>query len=131
MYIFYGLAINISNFLEARENQNDLYDAKSSHAAIKNICQQFINSPISNFQKAPRGNGVDIWLQKDGRDYFFDTKTVQPNVGDLKKFLRQIIYWYAFFYSKNPTGNAEGRIVFLIIRIQVIFGSIVKLAEDL
>lgn len=107
-----SLSSTLQIIIEARENQNSLYNAQSSHAAIKNICQQFINSPISNFQKAPRGNGVDIWLKKNNTDYFFDTKTVQPNVGDLRKFLRQVLYWYSYFYSKHPSGNAIGRIVF-------------------
>ncbi len=107
-----SLASILQIVIEARINQNQLYDAKSSRDAIKNICQQFINSRISNFQKAPRGNGVDVWLQKDEIDYFFDTKTVQPNIGQLKSFLGQLLYWYAFYYSQNPGGNAVARIIF-------------------
>lgn len=107
-----SLSSTLQVVIQARESQNNLYDAKESQEAIKNICKQFINSPISNFEKAPRGNGVDIWLQKAGIDYFFDTKTVQPNVGDLRKFLRQLLYWYSFYYSKHPKGRAIGRIVF-------------------
>lgn len=98
--------------IEARENNNGLYNAESSHEAIKFNCQQFIANPISKFQKAPRGYGVDIWLKKDGVNYFFDTKTVQPNVGNYHKFLSQVLNWYAYFYARYPTEKAEGRIVF-------------------
>ncbi len=107
-----SLSSTLQIVIEARENQNGLYDAKTSHDAIKSICQQFINSPISNFKKPPRGNGVDVWLQKNGVDYFFDTKTVQPNVGALKSFLTQILHWYAYYYSRYPTGTGIGRIIF-------------------
>jgi len=50
--------------------------------------------------------------QKNNINYFFDTKTVQPNVGSYSKFVEQILNWYAFFYAKNPTGKAVARIVF-------------------
>jgi len=107
-----SLSSTLQIVLEARENPNSIYNARTSHAAIKDICQQFIHSKIESFQKAPRGNGVDIWLNKNDTDYFFDTKTVQPNVGDLRKYLRQILSWYGYYYAKHPTGNAVGRIVF-------------------
>lgn len=106
------LSSTLQIIVDSRESQNQMYNGVSSHDAIKAICQQFISHPINSFIKPPRGNGVDVWLQKDGIDYFFDTKTVQPNVGDFKKFLRQILHWYGFFYSKNPSGTAIGRIVF-------------------
>lgn len=106
------LGSTLQIIIESRESRNEIYDGNSSHEAIKNICKQFEIHKITDFSKPPRGNGVDVWLQKDGIDYFFDTKTVQPNVGDFKKFLRQILFWYGFFYSKNPSGTAIGKIVF-------------------
>jgi hypothetical protein len=107
-----SLSQTLQVIIEARENQNDLFNAALSHSTIRNNCQQFINSPIRDFRKAPKGNGVDIWLKKNDINYFFDTKTVQPNVGDFRKFLRQILHWYAYYYSKNPNGKAVAKIVF-------------------
>lgn len=102
----------LHNIIESREKGTGIYNAQESHIAIKHICQQFIANPLGNFQKAPRGFGVDIWLEKNGVNYFFDTKTVQPNVGSYHKFLSQVLNWYAYFYAQYPTGLAEGRIVF-------------------
>ncbi|WP_158795520.1 TdeIII family type II restriction endonuclease [Pedobacter sp. L105] len=106
------LANTLQTIIATRVANTGMYDARSSHDTIKHFCQQFIVTPISNFENAPRGFGVDIWLKKDGINYFFDTKTVQPNVGNYNKFLSQILNWYAYFYSQNPLGNAEARIVF-------------------
>jgi len=39
-------------------------------------------------------------------------KTVQPNLAALKSCLKQVLTWYAYFYARNPTGNAQSRIVF-------------------
>jgi len=107
-----ALSNTLQNIVQARQQNNGQYNGVSSHSAIKAVCQQYINSPIGSFIKAPTGSGVDIWLQKNGMDYFFDTKTVQPSVGAYDKFLTQILNWYAYYYSKHPTGNAEAKIVF-------------------
>lgn len=107
-----SLGNTLQTIIESRSNRTGLFDAKSSHLEIKRVCQPYSINPIADFQKAPRGFGVDIWLIKKGVNYFFDTKTVQPNVGSYNKFLSQVLNWYAYFYSRNPKGNAEARIVF-------------------
>lgn len=106
------LSNTLQGIIEDRKKGAGLYDASSSHREIKRICQPLINRPIDSFEKPPKGRGVDIWLQKDGVDYFFDTKTVQPNLSALTSCLEQVLSWYAFYYSNNPKGQAEGRIVF-------------------
>jgi hypothetical protein len=102
----------LKEIIEAREQNNEQYNALTSHDTIKKVCQQFIKYPIPDFKKAPKGSGVDIWLEKDGNNYLFDTKTVQPNLKAFTGFLAQILTWYAYFYSKNPTGHVIARIVF-------------------
>lgn len=102
----------LSNILEDRKGQQPSYNGESSHEAIKDACQRFIDSPITEFTKAPTGYGVDIWLRRDGQNYFFDTKTVQPNVGTLARCMEQVLNWYAYFYARYPKESAEGRIVF-------------------
>lgn len=37
---------------------------------------------------------------------------MKPNVGDFKKYLRQIYHWYAYYHSQYPKGTAVARIVF-------------------
>ena len=107
-----ALGNTLQIILESRILQNGQYNASTAHSAIKQVCQQFINNPIQGFGPPPRGSGVDIWLQRDGIDYFFDTKTVQPNIAKFREFLSQLFNWYAYFYSGNPNGNAIAKIVF-------------------
>lgn len=97
---------------EGRINKNYLYSAVYCHDRIREVCQGFIQQPINEFVAAPRGFGVDIWLKKDGVNYFFDTKTVQSNVGGYTKCFNQILNWYAYFYSRYPERHASCRIVF-------------------
>ena len=107
-----SLSNEIQIILDDRNNVGSRLNAQSSHDKIKDICQSFISRPISEFGYPPRGKGVDIWLVKDGVNYFFDTKTVQPNLKDFAGFLDQILNWYAYYYSQYPTGTAVARIVF-------------------
>jgi hypothetical protein len=102
----------LQTVLEERIKAGGLYDAKKSHKAIKDICASFKKNPIENFIKPTTGKDVDIWLRKNGINYFFDTKTVQPNISALNSFVDQVLHWYAYFYSRYPTGKAEARIVF-------------------
>ena len=107
-----NLANTLNNIIADRKGNSPIYSATTSHDEIKRVCQAFVKSPITSFETAPKGFGVDIWIRKDGTDYFFDTKTVQPNVGGYTKFMEQILTWYAYYYSRFPTGNAKARIVF-------------------
>lgn len=102
----------LQSIIDDRKKNGGLYDANSSHDEIKRICQSFLKRPIKSFEAPPKGKGVDVWLEKDGVNYFFDTKTVQPNLPALMGCLEQILYWYAYFYSKEPQGTAVARIVF-------------------
>jgi hypothetical protein len=97
---------------EGRLSRNDLYTANYCHDRIREVCQGFIQQPITEFVTASRGFGVDIWLRKDGINYFFDTKTVQSNVGGYTKYFNQILNWYSYFYARYPQGRAKCRIVF-------------------
>ena len=37
---------------------------------------------------------------------------MQPNLGGFTRFLRQVLNWYAYFYSKFPQGEIQARIFF-------------------
>lgn len=97
---------------EGRLNKNRLYSAQYCHDRIKEVSQAFVQQPINEYITAPRGFGVDIWLRKDDINYFFDTKTVQSNVGGYTKCFNQILNWYSYFYSRYPEQTASARIVF-------------------
>ncbi|MCT4614726.1 MAG: TdeIII family type II restriction endonuclease [Marinifilaceae bacterium] len=98
--------------IDERKRKSGIFDANSSHDEIKKVCQVFVNRPIDKFEQAPKGRGVDIWLRKENIDYFFDTKTVQPNLSALVSCMEQVLNWYSYYYSKYPNNNAVARIVF-------------------
>lgn len=102
----------LQSIVEDRKKGGGLYGADSSHDEIKRICQSFILRPVESFEAPPKGRGVDIWLEKNSINYFFDTKTVQPNLSALTGCLEQVLSWYAYYYCKYPTGTAVSRIVF-------------------
>lgn len=106
------LSNTVQNLIEGRNGRDALYTATFCHDRIKEVCQTFLRTPIHEFSPAVRGFGVDIWLRKDGVDYFFDTKTVQPNVGSYGRYFVQVLNWYAYFYSRFPSGTAVAKIVF-------------------
>ncbi len=102
----------LQNIIDDRKADSGVYDAVGSREAIKAACQTFKRNPIDSFKKPKSGRGVDVWLVKDDVNYFFDTKTVQPNLSTLTGCLEQVLGWYAFYYSQFPSGQAVGRIVF-------------------
>jgi hypothetical protein len=102
----------LQTIVDDRKKKDSSYDAERSHTEIKKVCQTFVKRKIESFEPAPKGFGVDIWLKKNNVNYFFDTKTVQPNLGALTKCMEQVLNWYAYFYSRYPTEIAESRIVF-------------------
>lgn len=98
--------------IEGRNNRNAQYNADHCHDRIREACQIFLRNPINDFVLPPRGFGVDIWLKKNDVNYFFDTKTVQANVGGYARCFSQVLNWYAYFYSRYPDQNSSARIVF-------------------
>ncbi|MFV8378816.1 TdeIII family type II restriction endonuclease [Flavobacterium sp. LB3R33] len=102
----------VQTLIDGRNNRNPLYNALHCHDRIKEVCQNFSINPINDFALPPRGFGVDIWLRKDDVNYFFDTKTVQANVGTYAKCFSQVLNWYAYFYSRYPNQQSFSRIVF-------------------
>ncbi|MGB1018197.1 MAG: TdeIII family type II restriction endonuclease [Chitinophagales bacterium] len=107
-----NLSNTLQTIIDERKRNSGVYDATSSHSTIVSVCQSFLQRPIDSFEPAPKGFGVDIWLKKEDVNYFFDTKTVQPNIGQYSKFVEQILNWYSFFYSRYPSQKAQARIVF-------------------
>lgn len=97
---------------DGRISKNQLHTAEYCHDRIKEVSQNFLSQPLTEFVKARRGFGVDIWLRKDDINYLFDTKTVQSNVGGYSKCFDQILNWYSYFYARYPDQQAFARIVF-------------------
>jgi hypothetical protein len=91
-----------------RTHSRGRFNAKTSKKAIKEL---FDNYNPTSWEKAPSGKGVDIWMKRDGINYLFDSKTVQPNTGNFKDFCEQILTWYYYFFSKYDEP-LEAKILF-------------------
>ena len=63
-----------------------------------------------NFSKPPSGTGVDIYLLKNNIEYAFDVKATQPNMGDFKRFNKQLLEWYSYRFAENPDADFFARI---------------------
>ncbi len=107
-----NLSNALTTIIDERKRKGGAYTAISSHKELRKVCQIFLRRKIESFEPAPKGRGVDIWLRKGNVNYFFDTKTVQPNLGNLTDYTEQLLTWYAYFYSRYPKARAQARIVF-------------------
>jgi len=68
------------------------------------------------YKSITKGDGVDVLIEKDGKEYAFDIKTVQINAGSGVKYNKTILKWYAYRHyqmnSVNENYEFEARIVF-------------------
>lgn len=84
----------IASFLEKKKNNPSLKISE-----FEESLRQFIevnNITVSTYQKMPKGEGVDIWLKKEGREYLIDIKTTQINAGSGPKFTTNMLNWVAY-----------------------------------
>ena len=102
----------VEQIYDERVRQTGTYCALRSKQKIQSACQVFAITPSTKWEKPPSGSGIDLWISKDGKEYIFDTKTVQPNVGSFVRYLRQILNWYSYFFAQFPLATLEARIVF-------------------
>lgn len=105
------LAIELGSLISLRENKTTWISASECKRRLQEICSK-INTNGIKYVPPASGTGVDIFLKKDGIYYAFDTKTVQPNVGSLKSFNKQILEWYAYSVCKNPEIQIECKIAY-------------------
>lgn len=88
----------IRNRISSFANQKNL-DNSLSHATFFNQLIEYIeeeNISANEYQQIPKGEGVDIWLEKDGKEYLIDIKTTQINAGSGPKFNNNLLNWYAY-----------------------------------
>jgi len=95
------LANILSLLISARESRTTWVDIEECKRQMKLACNS-IDRINTDYIRPPAGTGVDIFLKKDDKFYAFDTKTVQPNLGSIKSFNKQLLEWYAYSICKNP-----------------------------
>lgn len=95
------LAQELSKIISLRESKSTWIDASECIARLKNVCNRIDRSSLE-YIAPPAGTGVDILIRKNNKYFAYDTKTVQPNLGSVKGFNKQILEWYAYAICKNP-----------------------------
>lgn len=64
------------------------------------------------FSSISGGDGIDLWLAKDGQEYIFDVKTVQINAGNGNSFTQKVMEWYAYRLLANPSVDLKVAMAF-------------------
>ena len=103
------LASELATIAALRENRSTWITIDECVTRLREVCRN-INRDKLSYVSPAAGTGVDIWIKKGSKEYAFDTKTVQPNVGDIKKFNRQILEWYAYRLCKDPEVDIQCKI---------------------
>lgn len=98
-----------------RNYLSDLSDKKKNNPSLKlsdfeESLREFINTnnvKPKDFQKIPKGEGVDIWLKKDNIEYLIDIKTTQINAGSGPKFTTNMLNWIAYQLLKDNSIKSK------------------------
>lgn len=99
------------NFLKTDRENNTLSTKECKKRLISAASQVKKSNNNLKYTSPPAGNGVDIYLLKEGKEYAFDLKTTSPNKGDFKKFNIQLLEWYAHRLCRDPDVEFEARII--------------------
>lgn len=106
-----SLSDELGNLIRLRENMNTWVSIKECKKRLRNVCEK-INKSGLEFVPPAAGTGVDVYFKKGSTEYAFDIKTVQPNVGNIKSFNKQILEWYAYRICKNSDVSIECKIAY-------------------
>ena len=122
-----GFQVIEQNILEPKpfpdliyQEMNSLDTQRKNNTLSTNECKKRLRSAALQVKKLNNnlkyispspGNGVDIYLSKQGKEYAFDLKTTSPNKGDFKKFNTQLLEWYAYRLCRDPDVDFEARII--------------------
>ncbi|MDP3093145.1 MAG: TdeIII family type II restriction endonuclease [bacterium] len=105
------LATELATITTLRENKGTWISVQECAKRLKKICEHLSKIGIQYIAPAP-GTGVDIYFSKEGTEYAYDIKTVQPNLGSIKSFNKQILEWYAYRIFKDPEVTIECKIAY-------------------
>ena len=92
----YGVGGVISSEQHATINGivSDLRAGKRK-AAINKEIQEILNSSAKNGKFQKSGNIADFYMMKNGQEYFFEIKTVKPNIDVFEKSKTKLLEWVA------------------------------------
>jgi len=102
---------SISKWKEQREKAKNNIELKGFIAEVTEIVKNIDTSEIK-YEKITKGEGVDIWIVKNGVEYLFDIKTNQINAGGGLKHNNTIMDWYAYRILQDSNVNVQCKIAF-------------------
>lgn len=105
------LKIELDRLISIRENIATWLPTTNCVINLKEVSRKAANLSVL-YVNPSAGTGVDLRLRKNGKEYAFDIKTVQPNVGSIKSFNKQIMEWYAYSIYRNPEIEIECKIAY-------------------
>lgn len=93
----------IDKWASVREESDDEISLKKYVEELRKVRKKLdIDKENIEYVKLKGGQGIDLWIEKDGVEYITDIKTTQINAGDGKKFNKHILNWYAYRIFKKP-----------------------------
>lgn len=93
----------INRWVELREDSNEKVSLDDYIEELREARKKLdLDIEKIEFTKLKGGQGIDLWIKKEGQEYIADIKTTQINAGDGKKFNKHILNWYAYRIFKNP-----------------------------
>lgn len=78
----------ISNIVRDLRNGN-------RDANIKKEIKEVIKADATNGEYQKSGNVADFYMKRDGKEYFFEIKTVKPNIDVFEKSKTKLLEWVA------------------------------------
>jgi len=100
----------ISDFNDRKRRNPDLKVVDFCTELAEQIKQSGIRP--EGYQKMPKGEGVDIWIEKSGVEYLIDFKTTQINAGSGPKFLTNQLNWIAYRLLENTDAKVVPLLAF-------------------
>lgn len=95
-YRNYGVGGVLS--VRQKEAINDIVTALRNGGRKANIAQEkneVLQASAENGKFQKSGNIADFYMKKDGREYFFEIKTVKPNIDVFEKSKTKLLEWVA------------------------------------
>jgi len=105
------MPIVISHFLSAsfeKRERNDDYTIEMFMKELRDHLSK-MDLPKMLFLPMHSGEGLDLWIEKDGIEYAFDIKTVQLNANKGSALNRQMMQWgvYRLLRGENVVFSAN------------------------
>jgi|GEM_PF-550301 len=101
----------ISKWQRLREKPNYPFEFNHYLDDIKGIIKKFEQKDIT-YGSVTSGDGIDLWIRKDGKEFATDIKTVQINQNAGKSFAEKIMKWYAYRLMHDSSVDFKAFIAF-------------------